>query len=68
MRRLILLAGLCAALPAFADNTFIVNAEGDGGKPQGPAQRGFLQHPGAGFDLAHRAVPIHHFCNTRGPA
>jgi hypothetical protein len=31
MRRLILLAGLCAALPAFADNTFIVNAEGDGG-------------------------------------
>ena len=30
MRRLILLAGLCAAAPALADNTFIVNVEGDG--------------------------------------
>src|SRR6185503_14907898 len=44
------------------------NAEGNGGKPQGPAQRAGLQHPEAGYGLAHRAVPIHHFRNTRGPA
>ena len=43
------------------------DTEGNGSIPQRPAQRACLQHPEAGFDLAHRAVPIHNFCNTRGP-
>ena len=41
-------------------------AKGNAGKPQGPGQRAGLQHPEAGFGIAHRAVPIHNFRNARG--